>query len=416
MDWLSRLFPLRGRDDFARQMVQRFRSGGWSGEIEYDAETFELRLGPGGRDQVVFLHNVYADCRKKLPWQRRETQERFAAALQPSPSESLWQEARTRIVPAVRDPFLFEAARLQCLVRGQDPMDWEVATQELTERLSVCLMLDLDTSLRAVSSQDLARWEITFEEALRQGLYNLAERTRTRWTSPCPGVYVSAWNDDHDVSRLLLDKVFRGLDVRGDIVAIVPDRNRLIVTGTDDPAALAKALELALAESPRPVSAVPLLRRWPTWEPLILPEDHPCHALWSRVSTKESFEIYRQQKELLERLHEKKKEDLFVASYQVVEDTRTGLRTSYCVWGLDVRSLLPKTDRIFFVDLGGPGGQTVEDFPWDVVETCCGDLLQPTQDLPRRYLVQGFPADEQLAHMREVAGGIETPAARLAVG
>src|SRR5262249_24374780 len=160
------------RDDFARQMVQRFRSGGWSGEIEYDTETFELRLGPGGRDQVVFLHNLYADCRKKLPWQRRQTQERFAAALRPSPAQSPGQGARTRIVPAVGDPFLFAVTRLQCLARGEDPADWEIATQELTERLCVCLMLDLETSLRAVSSQDLARREITFEEALRQGLYN----------------------------------------------------------------------------------------------------------------------------------------------------------------------------------------------------------------------------------------------------
>ena len=41
---------------------------------------------------------------------------------------------------------------------------------------------------------------------------------------------------------------------------------------------------------------------------------------------------YNEQKELLDKLHEKTREDVFVASFSGFQERESGLPTTYCVW------------------------------------------------------------------------------------
>jgi hypothetical protein len=43
-------------------------------------------------------------------------------------------------------------------------------------------------------------------------------------------------------------------------------------------------------------------------------------------------------------------------------------------------------------------------FPWEAVETCCGDLLQRTNDIPERFRVEAFPSEAQIRAMRGLGG------------
>jgi hypothetical protein len=40
--------------------------------------------------------------------------------------------------------------------------------------------------------------------------------------------------------------------------------------------------------------------------------------------------------------------------------------------------------------------------PWDTVAMVMGDMLEPQGLYPERYLVKGFPSDEQMAEMKPV--------------
>ena len=106
---------------------------------------------------------------------------------------------------------------------------------------------------------------------------------------------------------------------------------------------------------------------------------------------------YAEQKELLDRLHAKTNENIFVATFNVVQDPQ-GRLLSYAVWTESVESLLPQTDMVVF---GGLEGEPTM-VPWagrgKKSATCSN-----RQDIyPPRYCVREFPSAEQLAAMGSV--------------
>jgi hypothetical protein len=75
-----------------------------------------------------------------------------------------------------------------------------------------------------------------------------------------PGLFASPYADVYDSSRLLLTDAIRQLPVFGDPLAVVPTRNCLLITGTEDDDATAEMMsiaERAQAED-HPVSLRPL--------------------------------------------------------------------------------------------------------------------------------------------------------------
>jgi hypothetical protein len=66
---------------------------------------------------------------------------------------------------------------------------------------------------------------------------------------------------------------------------------------------------------------------------------------------------------------------------------------SYCVWGEGVDALLPVTQKIAFVR-EGQGLVAIGD--WERVFDTVGDLMEMTEDYPRRYRVREFPEQAAL--------------------
>ena len=108
-----------------------------------------------------------------------------------------------------------------------------------------------------------------------------------------------------------------------------------------------------------------------------------------------SDQDYAEQKELLDQFHEKTGEDVFVASFSVMQHKDTGHHTSYCVWPEGPISLLPRAERIV---LGGDDQSPVMAL-WEKVAEIAGDFMTPMGMYPERYRVEGFPTADQLAAM-----------------
>jgi len=208
-------------------------------------------------------------------------------------------------------------------------------------------------------------------------------------------VFVSPWHDNHDVSRMWLADVIRRVPVKGDPVAFLPGRDHLVVAGADDEPGLAAAAAFVrslIEEETRFMTGYPFRLRGDRWERFRAPDGHPagealqlltCHTL--------SFD-HRQQKELLDAIHEKQGDDTFVTDLMVVR--KDGVLGTVASWGEGCRALLPRADQV-----GLSSAAVTKIASWDHVQAVAGDLLEPTDLYPARYRTLGFPSPEQLAKL-----------------
>jgi hypothetical protein len=119
---------------------------------------------------------------------------------------------------------------------------------------------------------------------------------------------------------------------------------------------------------------------------------------------------YADQRDLLRQHHEQLGVDLFVADFVLAEDEQ-GRIISQAVWVKGVDMLLPRADRIFFMDSElGPEAAPVAVVRWEAVERDMGAQLLPMEgDYPLRYRPQGFPSPEQLARWKKDPLAMDVP-------
>jgi hypothetical protein len=97
---------------------------------------------------------------------------------------------------------------------------------------------------------------------------------------------------------------------------------------------------------------------------------------------------------------EEPREDIFVASFGVLQDKETANIHSYCVWSKTVDTLLPKAEEVYFVVVHGKeGGDVVARADWERVVKVVGGLMTPQGMYPERYRVTKFPTKKQLAKL-----------------
>jgi hypothetical protein len=404
MAGVQRLFPLPDRAGFARRLGRRLRHQGIVGPIEFDRGAFALRWMDGTSQRTLNLENVYADCGRTRPWRRARLVRGFLAGVLDASYDlpPTWDAARERVLPAVRHRSYVEACRLAALAEGEKPQ--ELPFEPVAGGIVTLLAYDAPKFMGLPTAATQQSWGVSLSEALAQAVANLERVSEPRWSSPARGVYVSGWQDDYDGSRILSERALRGLAVEGAMVALIPDRNCLVVTGLGDIEALRTALELAAARpKPRPVSSIPLVRSWPAWETLELAASHPCHGLWRRLVLEEKAQLYNEQKKELEALFARLGRDVFVASFTLTEDPG-GDRCSRCVWTAGAVSLLPETDLIGLVDLSRPEGQQLLGwFEGATLRGRCGKLLEATDFYPIRYQIESFPSAAEIEALRASA-------------
>jgi hypothetical protein len=202
------------------------------------------------------------------------------------------------------------------------------------------------------------------------------------------------WNDSYDSSKLFLYDLLWHLDVNGDHVAVAPNRETLIVTGSEDYAGLsvmAKGCEKA-QEDPRPLSSIPVILQDKTWVTCQPEPGHPEYESFRRLHIVEQARDYAQQKDLLERWHKMTGDAVLVATYKAVADKDTGAYSTYCAWTKGIPILLPEVDEVAFVR----GVKSLGSAPWERVREVAGDLMEPMDLYPKRFRVERFPSPEQL--------------------
>ncbi|BDI34430.1 hypothetical protein CCAX7_64810 [Capsulimonas corticalis] len=396
----GKLFPPASGDDFAALMMAAAKAAGHSDSLVYDSDRFCLKP-PGDGVAVMYLVNAYDEYRAALPWNRRGVIERFARlyASLDSVGTISPDDARANLRARVRERIIFEHLKLENRVGGAQAMD--TPYRVLGDHLTVEVVYDLPQAIRSVSRDQLAEWGMTFEEALSLGAQNLLSDGPSRFKTLRSGLYLSEWRDNYDASRLPLPEIVPSLAVKGRHVAMVPSRDVLIVTGSEDPEGLVAMAKYAqdVLQKPRPMSgfAFQLGARWEAYLP---PPEHPAHALLKLLSAQALAQYYQQQANSLNALHAKDNTDIFVAEYMAYRDKKTGVVTASASWARDVDSLLPRADQILLSERDPAGGIVLLGAaPWERVAAVAGDLFEAQDLYPPRFRVRGFPTPAQLAEI-----------------
>ncbi len=279
---------------------------------------------------TLYLGNAYQEYCSFSQEDRPHSLRRFVRgwldAHKPPPDE--YADIRPDILPAVRSRSFFESARLRMVIGGDD--DTFLQYQTLGDDLGLGLVYDMPDSMKPISNKEIDLWGVTFYDALEAARENLRQlRPRIIGPKEGEGVYVFTTNDGYDSSRLIILDLIRQFQVKGDYIAMAPGREMLIVAGSEDTPGLEAmvALTKKAFEQPRTVSGVALRLdgdEWVSWMPEAA---HPLYDEFRGLRIRSYGQDYAEQKELLDQLHEKTGEDVFVASYSVMQHKETGHRT-----------------------------------------------------------------------------------------
>ena len=213
-------------------------------------------------------------------------------------------------------------------------------------------------------------------------------------------LFVGGWHDDYDNSRILIPEIFGRLHLDGDPVVSLPNRNSLLVTGSenhDGIKAMLKHAEEIVRTKSRPMNPAPLILKEGEVADFCVTENSPIFHDVERAKKISALIYYQQQTENLTKLYQQKGKDFLVGSY-TLNQRETGGYESYSVWSKTIPTLLPKTDLVAFFDPTKPESQRKLGLgKWDDVMRIAGGLLLDTQMFPVRFYVSKFPTDEQLA-------------------
>jgi hypothetical protein len=401
MSFLDKLFGPPSKDRFGRMLLSAVVKAGETGRVVYDRAENRLRLDKKGGLQL-YLDNAYLEycsvsrsSRKGLfqKWVRM-----WFASRKEKPTD--YADIKHDLLPTLKPRIYYENARALIETDGDVPPDWPY--QILEDPLVVGLVYDEPESTRTISQDDLNDWGVTFYEAMEVARENLT-KLPFRLLGPGErneGVYLFMTGDSYDATRLLLLDQVRSLKVTGEHVVMVPNRESLIVTGTEDENGLKAMLDLAKEriEQPRIICSFAFRLDGDDWVQWLPETTHPLYMEFRGLQIQSYGRDYNEQKAFLDKLHEKKGQDIFVASYRALQDEER--IWSYCVWSKGVDALLPKTDSIMFAEEEQPPIMV----EWNKAIEKYSDLMQPEDIYPPRWRVREYPnRDELLATGNEMA-------------
>jgi hypothetical protein len=387
-----------GRNAFAKMLLKRIRKSGDQRPIEYDAEKFQFRRT---NSQVSFLGNIYQEYLRSDRGDREQLIRNFLAMWytteRPVPED--FDLVKADLLPALRARSFLE---IDVPLAGENDK-FQPMYETIGEHLALSLAYDLPTSMMMVSEDILEKWGVTFYEAMEIAKRNLSEKPLQ--CAQIGPLYALANSDGYDATRMVLLDFVRQLKTSGDPVAMVPNRERLYITGADDSDGLKAMLHFVGddVKHERFISGIAFRLEGNEWQPWLPPVENPHYQRFHELALQTIGEMYAQQATLLNRRHAKTGEDVFVATFSAVRDKATSDVRSYAMWAEGVDALLPKADDIILARPREDGISIVARCDWATLQRLTGDLMELQETYPQRWRVRQFPPPDVLQQLEQHA-------------
>jgi uncharacterized protein YtpQ (UPF0354 family) len=230
--------------DFTKEFANRLRAARPDWKVDIKAER-ELRItNAKGKESTAFLDNTYTDY-VRHPESLPDLVQRSAVALAEYQAEDAPFD-RSRIVPIVKDRKWLTEIRASLKARGKKEPP-ENVFDDLNEQLVVVYAEDNPKSIRYLTPKNLTDLGVARAELRKLAVENLKRMLPKIEVLPGPVVTMIKADGNYEASLLLFDELWSGGQIRvdGDYVVAVPSRDVLLVTGSRNPAGIAKLRELA---------------------------------------------------------------------------------------------------------------------------------------------------------------------------
>lgn len=396
MRLFRRVFGNPTIDEFGERLVRAIRKADPASEYRLESAAGRIvRIRDGKENGVVNLANIY---QVQVSTPRRQRHKHFRQCVKLAlttgrtpPTD--FSEARGNIRPRLWARGGLEQIRLEQLYTESDRGGLDLPCQPIGEHLLACLVYDWPDSVQSINDENLREWGVTVYEALEAAMENLDDSTSTMGKIG-ESLYLFMASDSYDAARILLIDRIKALELDGAPVAMVPNRDKVLITGSNDDTGLQMMVELAAkwATEAYPLSGSPLILQDGEWVDWMPPMDSPGYRQFRELATRFLGTLYADQKRALEAAHQRGGVDIFVASLSGAERPGGGLVT-YCIWGDGIDSLLPVADKVAFVrDQQG----MIALATWERVVEIAGHLMELTDHYPPRYRVREFPDQASL--------------------
>jgi hypothetical protein len=380
------------KDKFALRLLKAIRGTVKDREIRYVPEHFALAYQNGS----LHLDNAYDEYERAGFFSKRKVIRGWVAGFRETLDReppATFEAARGRILPYVRDVNYWQSVQLAARVQGDKELN--IPVEPLGGELTLSAALDSERTIANLGTETLTGWGLGLSDVLKAAQLNMRMRTPAGLQQIHPGVWTSPYHDNYDASRIVLTEVITHLPLRGDPVAFAVHRDHLFVTGADDEPGLlfvAKAA-LELVQDRRRISGTPVRWRGGKWQAFAVPATSPAYEPLRRLRMMALALDYSGQKEMLEKLEG---EDVFVATFSILESQDDHRRVSHCAWTEGVPTLLPITDRIALMQGSSEADMTSVMYDWQHVEGLCGSLMERREIGPPRVMVKEFPSAAML--------------------
>ncbi|MFO1023209.1 MAG: DUF1444 family protein [Planctomycetales bacterium] len=401
MNFFSRFFGPPSRDAFAAIVLKCLRQVGDDRVGVYDKAESRLVFTRDGKEagsmSLPNLHLEYCNLPRNMrnKWLRQV----MVGMANPMEIPEDFEDVKPDLYPSVRTRSTLAFMALDAELRGEGALD--VPVLPLSDHLETILVYDLPSTVQFVAADHLEKWGVTLYEAYEVALQNLKEKPANVGVAKNKDdrelLYLISNGDSFDATRMLdLAKISR-MTFSGLPVALPITRDCLMITGSEDEEGLALMLAYATQDqsSPRPISRflhILMDDDWQTWSP---PETSPSFEGFRMLSLGERYGDYEEQKRLLDLLHEKQDVDVFAATFMTRE--HEGKTVSFGVWTENMPIWLPETEYIGFLtrekDLVG-------FVPWDRARKVLGSKMECLPYHPPRWLVNGFPSEQEFAELK----------------
>ncbi len=379
-------------------------------KVDFDTEKKTLVLTKNSEKSVVQLMNVYDDYVNSPFTERVLLIQKYAKRfVYPETLPDTFEEAKSRLVPNLWMSFWMEKE-----LNREKPQTHRIVFKDYSPEFKICLVWVNDEQGILINEECAGKWGKNFEEMYEAALENLRKKSEgNSWKKIREGLYQSNWKspdeenpDFNQPSRILIPELFKDASVKGTPVVFLIKRDLVLVTGAMDSEGLVKAAEISreCCEDGRFMSGMVFELQDQKWVPFLPDRSDPSFEALSTLRNMTRNREYAEQKYSLEKAY---KDKLFVAAHTLYkEDPGSDYYRTTTLLTQFVPTLLPKTDDVCFFARESEYSVTIKrkvKVPWDVALGIVGHLFTDIGVYPPRYKVEGFPSEEELNLMEELA-------------